>query len=480
MSKADLKTALQALQVNQPLRLKAPAPTFTAPPPPIDPRVHLSPGTEPAPGLIQSEDTKSTQGQNQPGMFSAKIAQDLDRTEETIDSNPGQNQTPGSLSSQGSKTIQGSNLSPGSNPSEGAFLPRDSSPPPVERIARSSQPRRATPQDEAVLAVRGVESGLVRGYTRLPNSLLMRLTGGDCSKHEAQVLLLVARLTISFRREMAPISKSLIEKYTGIRGSAVLQTLARLEGAGLIRRIPGNERRPSQIGLVLEPDWDRPKPEGGDNPGAKSTQGSFHSRGEIASGDRIAPASPGCFEPTGKSIDINKRNKNTLSPLSKKIEEYIASVKPLRKRERELQALGELREAFSDEDIAECLEQVRRHGVRKGGDTQEPCHSPMAYLAVSIHDVLLNVQAQRKKARLRAEREAQEREAQRRLEERDVQETRHTAAREAAFTESYPTAEEQIRVIAEYCRGLPFSPQTPVARTIAVGRWWADDQRRKQ
>lgn len=439
MSKADLKSAMEALQVKKPLRLPAAVPTFRVP------SASNIPGNESIPGIESNPGSLSVSGSNPPEVQKSREPEIPEIPEHMAGDIPGQKQSLGSISTHGLNETQGS-----------------------KQIARRSQPRRVTAQDEAVISARSVESGLARGYTRIPNSLLMRLVGGECSKHETQVLLLAARMTISFRRDLAPMSKSVIEKFTGIRGSAALHALASLENAGLIRRIPGDERRPSRVGLVLDPGWDNPQ--GGGNPGPISTPGSNTSRDEIVSGDHFQPASPGKFVPTRKDRDSNKRN--SLSKVPEKLRSYFDEIKAPRKRESELTALEELRADFSDLDIADCLELVRQRGIRGPDGEATRCHSPMAYLAKAMSELLSDVNARREFARQRADRDQQASEAAKRKVEQEAREAKEWVKKERAFKKAFPTEERQHEAISELCAGMPFSRDGHAARTFAIGRWW--------
>jgi hypothetical protein len=336
------------------------------------------------------------------------------------------------------------------------------------------------------VATKGVESGLVRGYTRVPNSLLMRMVSGECSKHEIQILLFVVRMTVSFRRALAPISKSVVEKFTGIRGSGVLHALAALESAGLIKRIPGNERQPSRVGLQLDPDWDWLQTESeqsssvsrsASNLGRKTTQGSFLSQGSNQSRDvfvprdRIDPVSPGGINPTRNYIIQN--NKNSLSQVSEKLRAYIDEVTPKRKRESEIKALQELQNDFSDEDIAECLNLVRERGIGRGeGEGNEVCHSPMAYLAKAMKETLAKVNAVREKEKLRLARVQQEAEQSLQKAEEEAREKQEFEIKERAFNRAFLSGDRQQEVISELCRGMPFSRHSVAARLFSIGKWW--------
>jgi hypothetical protein len=76
MSKADLKAAMELLQVKKPLRLKSRIPAFQTPEPAPEPSVISIPGPETALGSSPSQDVNLTLGEIQPrdrihpGMFS--------------------------------------------------------------------------------------------------------------------------------------------------------------------------------------------------------------------------------------------------------------------------------------------------------------------------------------------------------------------------------------------------------------------------
>lgn len=447
MSKADLKAAMNSLQVNKPLRLQDKSPVFKPPIPVTEHRGDSNPVAISTQGLILSE------------VPVAANTQPLRNSDEVRPSIPGQ------ISIQGSNTSQDENQ------------PRDSFDSGISgQINRSSQPRKATAQDEAVLGANKSETGLSRGYTRVPNSLLMRLVGGTCSKHEMQVLLFVARMTISFRRELAPISKSVIEKFTGIRGSAATHSVTGLEEAGLIQRIPGDERRPSRIGLKLDTGWDwlrsdsdsAHENQSSKNLGSISTQGSFQSGDSFSPRDQINPASLGIFAPTRNNIEINNKKENTLSQLTGGIRRYFDDLRPQRKRESELNAFEEIRRDFSIQDIEASLEHIRKNGLPGG----EICHSPMAYLASAMSEVLAIVRVEQEKHRVRAENVARVESERLQAAETEDRELREQQVREAAFNRVFCEEARQREVIAELCLGTAFRPNSVLGRMYAISTWW--------
>jgi phage replication O-like protein O len=119
----------------------------------------------------------------------------------------------------------------------------------------------ASGQDSSVTLEAQAAPKLHNGYTRLPNSILMRMAAGDLLRSEIQILLLIARFTISYQRRHAPLSKTVLERQSGLRGPAVLQAISELLAKGLIEKIPGDQHRPNQLGLAFTDEWDFfPKP----------------------------------------------------------------------------------------------------------------------------------------------------------------------------------------------------------------------------
>ncbi|MBI3535259.1 MAG: hypothetical protein HY072_07220, partial [Deltaproteobacteria bacterium] len=91
-----------------------------------------------------------------------------------------------------------------------------------------------------------------------------------------------------------------------------------------------------------------------------------------------------------KDIEERKVKEISLSEFSEQLQNYFSYLKPQRKRESEKMAFEEIRKDFSIAEITKCLDYLKRKGL-PGGD---PCHSPMAYLATAMRDVLVIVQTE--------------------------------------------------------------------------------------
>ena len=146
-------------------------------------------------------------------------------------------------------------------------------------VGRGGPPPSASGQDSSVTLEAQTASKLHHGYTRVPNSFLMRMAAGDLVRSEMQILLLIARFTISFQRRHAPLSKAVLERQSGLRGPAVLQAVSDLLAKGLIEKIPGDQHRPNQLGLAFTDEWDFfPSPRRAVRPRSTSDPGSTKPR----------------------------------------------------------------------------------------------------------------------------------------------------------------------------------------------------------
>ena len=346
--------------------------------------------------------------------------------------------------------------------------------------------RRVTEQDSSVaLESRAVE-GLEKGYTRIPNPVLMRLVTGDFTRNEIKVALIIARFTISFRREFAPLSKKVLERQTGLRGAAILDAVSGLVKKGLIQKQQGNQYRPNMLGLILPEAWegpDRPTKKESEkdkgNTDSKDTRRletakiAAHPVAENPPHPQVTTSTQGEVPNSTPFKDINKyKNNNSFSELPKILQDYFQNLKPLKKRESEWKALQELRQDYQAQDIVDCFALLKGRGVRTGPSGEfQICHSPMAYLSKAMNGVLQEVVRVRKMNSLnetRISRDAQQKNEELETKKREAQQWLDKAQ---AFERAYPSPEEQQAKINEICRNR-FNPTQIVGRIFAISEWW--------
>ena len=255
MSKVELKAAIESLQVKKPLRLGGTAPSFK---PPLPPATNL--GANPTQGMDSPQVLSTSQDLETPAdaklSWDESTPQDMKGTEDEVSYKD-------ALSTQGENSSQ------------------------VDSLQGKRRPQ-GTEQGKAVTEIAAVRERLSTGYTRMPNAILMRMIAGDLSRNEIKIVMLIARMTISFNRALAPMSKNVIERMTGIQGRAVLEALQTLEEAGLVRKVAGNPKTPNRLGLIFEDPFNgtkEKKPEADRTPDENPSQDqkSTHTWGENSS-----------------------------------------------------------------------------------------------------------------------------------------------------------------------------------------------------
>lgn len=463
MSKADLKAAMESLQVRNPLRLPTRQPQFVAPTPVAEP-AEVAGATQ-----VPTETQVVARTQVVP-------------TPQAVEAT----QVPGPTPVDGPTSVamptQVSAETPVATPAPVA---------PATQVAQRTQtragdgtPPTASDQDSSVTLEALAAPKLHNGYTRLPNNVLMRMAAGELVRSEIQVLLLIARFTISFQRRHAPLSKTVLERQSGLRGPAVLQAISALLAKGLIEKIPGDQHRPNQLGLVFTEEWDFfPKGSSGEKTwvapataDAARTKVATETSVPTATAATVVAATPAGVPPATDFKDIKTiKNNASLSTLPEALQKYFDELKPAKKRESEGQALEGLLKDYPAEDISDCLALLQTRGVvRRGpnGEESQPCHSPMAYLSKAMAEVFLEVDRRRKKIRERAERERQEAEINCNRLEEEAREAALWDEKEQAFGRAFPSEEKQREALAEILRGLPFSTGSQAGRIMGIGRWW--------
>lgn len=165
-----------------------------------------------------------------------------------------------------------------------------------------------------------------------------------------------------------------------------------------------------------------------------------------------------------------EKSENSLSAQSEVTRQYFAELKPFAKRASEERAFRGLRQDFSEEQISACVAHLAARGMPGGG---ESCHSPMAFLSKAMGQVLAEVEAFRVKTEREAERVRREAETAAKVAVEAERERREWEEKERAFGRAFPEDGRQREVIAELCRGMPFAPDSPTSRVLAVGRWWS-------
>lgn len=540
-TKSALKGALTALNVGRPLRL--PKETFVAPQA-LAPSATKKEGTW---GEEPSQDTKRSQ--DQVTSRDRIISRGTNIPQDSQHSLHSDTQTQDQVISQDMKVSRDQILSrdrklpqdtvASQDPivsQDGARLAVEADPStlvePRGQIHRSTNPRKAADQDLATLEYTKVQSGLAKGYTKLPNSILVLIMEGMLRPAEVRILLLIARLTLSYGRAEADVSKRVIEKMTGLQGRVVLEALQGLERQGLIERKQGNAFTSSRARLTdpmvseliggasrglswgqiqsrdisLSQDTIPPRDaELPQDPFSTSTDVAPNERNDLLKNQpKYAETLRGIAETDSVSIhpsggqkipqgtktsrdsivnhykDIKRKREISLSDsLSNslsgtEIKNYLDQIPLNRKRQSEERELFEILKAYSEGQVAVCLSYVQAKGL---GGAGAPCHSPMAYLAKAMGGVLPQAtlwaekrgkEEASKQQDSLAARIASEQEAKAEALERERAE-RATAE----FAKCFATQEAQDEAIKAHVPvGGGGATASPFFRKLAILRWY--------
>jgi hypothetical protein len=259
------------------------------------------------------------------------------------------------------------------------------------------------------------------------------------------------------------LSKTVVKRYTGMQGRSMLDAFAELEERKLIRKVTGDHKSPNQYALTAEITT------AGPNPGSKRTQ--------VQNAPQVQNSTQGWVQNEPPRKDNLEIYKNSLSQQPDSVRDYFASPMTARKRDSEWLAYQGLLGQFPAVDVARALEHVRRHGLP---GSNEPCHSPMAFLSMGMGQVLAALNG----ARAGIERIRHESVTRAQTQEQDAREALADAERarlrEAAFISAHPAATQQAALIAEYAaKNRLLTPTGPIARRLAIADWWEGEQRRK-
>ena len=446
MSKADLKAAMESLQVKKPLRLQGNQPMFKVPTPVVNTTLVVD---------TTQVETETMVVEVTPVVNTTQVSSHT----QAVKTTPVLNTTLDLDTPQVLDPTQVADATKVVNPTQvGACQEFPSS--------------QAHEQDSSVTLEAQVSPKLSSGYTRIPNHLLMAMVSGDMSRNEMKLLLLIARFTISFQRKYAPLSKAVIERQCGIGGPAVLLTISGLVENGLVEKIAGDKLRPNQLGLVGFDDFFQ----------AQKSVTPVVDTTLVENPPQVLNTTPAPVVKTTKGEvvkttyfkdNIKYSKKSSLSQFhfaSEKIGDYFSSVTAPKKRETEIEAYRAIREGFNESEIEIALLHVQQFGTL--GD-QMVCHSPMAYLSAAIGDVLrivrdktdMAAKLQNHQNLLLTQKQSQV--------DQEAAEDLEAAEREELFVGAYPSAGEQLAAIAKFSTRLPMlNPTGPAARSLAILDWW--------
>lgn len=171
-----------------------------------------------------------------------------------------------------------------------------------------------------------------------------------------------------------------------------------------------------------------------------------------------------------KNSQLTRASEETPSVQKLEVEKYLDEVLPPRKRDTERACFSELMQAYKVSQIDLAFRYVRENGTLNDGTA---CHSPMAYLAVSIQAVLNKLAMDQAKNEKHASDLASRRSTEAALEQEihDAEVAYEEAKK--AFNEAFSSLESQQRQIATFSENFPtLDPLGKVVRKLAIQNWY--------
>ncbi|MEK6704566.1 MAG: hypothetical protein AABZ06_02150 [Bdellovibrionota bacterium] len=449
MSKLELKRAIDALEIKKPMRLLQGTLKFKAP------EESFVGGTENLPGSIGSTEPASALMTSR-----SPILEETGFKTDTVQNEPCQKPTVSEINSV--QNVPG-------------------------RKQTGSKNDPVTPvRNQLPLILHNGVLKPVGHFSAIPNSLLRDPSMFD-DPNDFMIYLRMFSLAFGFGKNTCDMGMAELLSFTRLGKNAIRRSLGRLIAQGWIKKVQDYEAgqvprkwqvfTPWEMGLTSEQTYVyREKQQdvatlaapsvstGSKNdpvenrPGSNETQRG--SETDLVTGFRM--------DPYIKKEEINNI-KSSLSSLPEKLRTYFADLKPQRKRESEEMAFEEIRRDFTHEDVAKCLDYLKRKGLPGGN----PCHSPMAYMATAMTDILAIVKTEEALENARAENAARQKEEQRLDAETKAREQQEWVAKERAFNKTYPDEERQNEIIREICRSKHFPLKGQASRAFAISSWWS-------
>ncbi len=308
----------------------------------------------------------------------------------------------------------------------------------------------------------------IEGYFKIPHAMfsndIIRNLSGDCFRLYLWLHSRAWRFPDSDGVLRASIS--FIELCTGVGHAAVSRSLKTLKEVSLVELVEsnfkyGNLWRVTNLGVGLKASTKK----------ITQKEVSLNQReGTLQQAIRYPESRerPAQFEGHSKN-SINPKN-SLPSELPGAIANYFAKLEPHVKKESEREFFEILQKQYTPEQIAHCLDYVQKTFEPTTGRT---IHSPMAYLAKAIGDVLPDVEKRLREKVFRVEREILATEEAAKRDRQAAREQKIFELKEQAFLKSFPTPESQANELKKYIPAIGIvNSNGRIARSLGISRWW--------
>lgn len=362
--------------------------------------------------------------------------------------------------------------------------------------------KRYLPQTDSAKPIALVENNL--GVHQIPHQIFEFLIKATESRVELAVFACILRYTSGYHRSTCEASTRFIADWTGLSQTSVRNGLVPLIAKKLVACLkkgnsfddPSIYEVPVVKGYLESLQSAEPKKQPtSSNPASQiqKEQKKIESTPSQAvalntlSAQYCAPPLLGTEHPVcSKKYNTNINTKKTLSesavenrnhtteqkPISveipKNISSYFSALTLPHKLMKEQKHFAGLRRLFSLQEISLGLDHVQKKGLPNG----EPCHSPMAYLACSMPNVLPTIKAEIEAQQRQVQRQQKLTEEKAREQERESEESAQYAADVAEFEKAFPTVEQQQAYFVAFSKRFPlFAGKSNFLRGAAISEW---------
>mgnify|MGYP001581968796 CR=1 FL=1 len=321
--------------------------------------------------------------------------------------------------------------------------------------------------DEAIPAKNG-------GYFQLSHSVFQDPKLRELSGDAFRLFLWLSSQAWRFRDSdgTTRASISFITEATGMSHATVSRSLKVLKEMDLIRLVENDFKRGNRWWISPRAVWSLQGDKLPQNEGAQSEIATTSNRGTGCL--KLNRKLPQLEAEIRNTITI-KKSKNSLSEtLPHSVQEYLEGIQLPLKKARERACFLKLNSAYGANEIAQALLFLRENGIP---GSREVCHSPMAFLAQGMNEVLSEI---KKLAAIKSktEEKAQERKTiETQKEEEDLRHQQEWEWKEQAFLAEFPTHKSQEAAVQTWSASLPWKSSNPQAvRSLAICGWWESTQ----
>lgn len=313
-------------------------------------------------------------------------------------------------------------------------------------------------------------------FSAVPN-LILRSGGLFETPADFMIYLHLFTYSYGFGRNTCDMGITQLMRFSGTVRNSVRKSLERLQQGKWIKQIQEFEAGGISRKWRIYTPYEKGVSEEKIFLEAGEKSGSSKDPVKDCMGNSKNPSGTNFDPPTGSpnapyKENLKNNSKKSLSPDAEILKKFFDELKPETRRRGERARFAELKTEFSEGEIALAVEHLQEFGDLKNGDI---VHSPMAYLARTMPDVLKKLQMRQEAKKQKQEFEKRE-EENRQREQREEREAEIELERATeAFLQTFPNPEDQFEIIGDFHRekGGMLKPDGELVRKLAIMNWYS-------